>query len=71
MVKEFGSDWRTKLTSFEDRPFAAASIGQVHKAITLDGRHVALKIQVCHSYHSHNFSLHIYCVITIHLTTIL
>jgi len=27
-------------------PFAAASIGQVHKATMLDGRQVAIKIQV-------------------------
>lgn len=24
---EFGHDWRNKLNTFEDRPFAAASIG--------------------------------------------
>jgi aarF domain-containing kinase len=29
MVEEFGKDWRSKYASFEDKPFAAASIGQV------------------------------------------
>lgn len=29
MVKEFGKDWRSKFSTFEDKPFAAASIGQV------------------------------------------
>ncbi|KAL4238301.1 Atypical kinase coq8a [Mactra antiquata] len=45
MVAEFGSDWQSKLASFEERPFAAASIGQVHKGVLHDGRQVALKIQ--------------------------
>ncbi|CAO1403060.1 unnamed protein product [Diamesa serratosioi] len=45
MVKEFGKDWRTKFCTFEDKPFAAASIGQVHRGTTLDGIDVAVKIQ--------------------------
>lgn len=45
MKKEFGADWKSKLASFEDKPFAAASIGQVHKGVLHDGRDVALKIQ--------------------------
>lgn len=45
MKNEFGSEWRSKLKSFEDRPFAAASIGQVHRATLHDGMEVAIKIQ--------------------------
>lgn len=33
MVGEFGDDWRSKLRSFENKPFAAASIGQVRQEI--------------------------------------
>lgn len=33
------------MTSFEETPFAAASIGQVHHVQLLDGRHAAMKIQ--------------------------
>lgn len=29
MSKQLGADWRTKFADFEDKPFAAASIGQV------------------------------------------
>ncbi|ETN74063.1 ABC1 family protein [Necator americanus] len=45
MIASFGKDWRSQFRTFEDRPFAAASIGQVHKAVLLDGRKVAVKIQ--------------------------
>lgn len=42
---ELGSDWQSKLTSFDYEPMAAASIGQVHRAVTKDGMQVAMKIQ--------------------------
>lgn len=32
MQTELGDDWREKFEEFDDRPFAAASIGQVHSA---------------------------------------
>ncbi|XP_026146060.1 atypical kinase COQ8A, mitochondrial-like [Carassius auratus] len=42
---DLGPNWRDKLDVFEERPFAAASIGQVHLAKMKDGREVAMKIQ--------------------------
>ncbi|XP_066533541.1 atypical kinase COQ8A, mitochondrial [Hoplias malabaricus] len=42
---DLGPHWRDKLEMFEERPFAAASIGQVHLARMKDGREVAMKIQ--------------------------
>ncbi|KAB7499502.1 AarF domain-containing protein kinase 4 [Armadillidium nasatum] len=45
LVKDFGANWKSRLFSFDDRPFAAASIGQVHQAMLHDGRSVAMKIQ--------------------------
>lgn len=43
--EEWGAGWNDKLLYFSFAPIAAASIGQVHKAITLDGRMLAVKIQ--------------------------
>ncbi|VDN38861.1 unnamed protein product [Gongylonema pulchrum] len=45
MLNSFGVDWREKFATFEDTPFAAASIGQVHRAWLHTGEKVALKIQ--------------------------
>ena len=45
MKAELGEDWRNKFSVFDIKPFAAASIGQVHRATLLDGREVAIKIQ--------------------------
>lgn len=42
---EYGADWRARFREFDEQPVAAASIGQVHRAIATDGRVVALKIQ--------------------------
>ncbi|KAM3871177.1 atypical kinase COQ8A, mitochondrial [Diretmus argenteus] len=42
---DLGPNWRDKLEYFEEKPFAAASIGQVHLAKMKDGREVAMKIQ--------------------------
>ncbi len=45
LATELGQDWRSLFASFEDVPAAAASIGQVHRAVWADGRDVAVKIQ--------------------------
>lgn len=45
MKKNLGPDWRSRFQEFNEEPAAAASIGQVHKAIWKDGREVAVKIQ--------------------------
>ncbi|XP_075926621.1 atypical kinase COQ8B, mitochondrial-like [Petromyzon marinus] len=42
---ELGERWRDGLAEFNERPFAAASIGQVHLARLHDGRQVAMKVQ--------------------------
>ena len=45
LALELGARWRDSFQVFDDRPAAAASIGQVHKAVWHDGREVAVKIQ--------------------------
>jgi predicted unusual protein kinase regulating ubiquinone biosynthesis (AarF/ABC1/UbiB family) len=45
MVAELGPDWQSKFASFEHRPAAAASLGQVHRARSLDGAELACKLQ--------------------------
>ncbi len=42
---EWGNDWRKQFKWFNPRPIAAASIGQVHKAMTRDGQELAVKVQ--------------------------
>ena len=45
LVRTWGSDWEKGFRRFSFTPLAAASIGQVHAAVTGDGRHLALKVQ--------------------------
>jgi predicted unusual protein kinase regulating ubiquinone biosynthesis (AarF/ABC1/UbiB family) len=45
MRKEFGVPLDQVFSDFDERAFAAASIGQVHRATTLDGQDVVAKIQ--------------------------
>jgi predicted unusual protein kinase regulating ubiquinone biosynthesis (AarF/ABC1/UbiB family) len=42
---QWGNGWAKKFKHFSFTPMAAASIGQVHRAQTLDGRDLAIKIQ--------------------------
>jgi predicted unusual protein kinase regulating ubiquinone biosynthesis (AarF/ABC1/UbiB family) len=45
MRSELGPDWQKNFKSFGHAAAAAASLGQVHEAIGLDGRHLACKLQ--------------------------
>jgi predicted unusual protein kinase regulating ubiquinone biosynthesis (AarF/ABC1/UbiB family) len=45
MSAELGPDWEKKFETFEHHPAAAASLGQVHRARSLDGADLACKLQ--------------------------
>ncbi len=42
---EWGTNWHQQFARFDVRAFAAASIGQVHRARARDGRDLAVKVQ--------------------------
>ena len=45
MSAELGKDWQSNFNSFNQEAVAAASLGQVHRAESLDGQTVACKLQ--------------------------
>jgi len=45
LAEQLGRGWRERFVEFSDEPSAAASIGQVHRAVWRDGRAVAVKVQ--------------------------
>lgn len=45
MIKELGSDWKSKFLRFNMYPIAAASIGQVHEVTLKNGEDCVVKVQ--------------------------
>lgn len=45
LAAELGPRWKQRFRELDDAPAAAASIGQVHRAVWKDGREVAVKVQ--------------------------
>jgi len=45
MKAELGAEWEARYASFEHEAAAAASLGQVHRAVAHDGRALAAKLQ--------------------------
>ncbi|MDR3424520.1 MAG: AarF/ABC1/UbiB kinase family protein [Alphaproteobacteria bacterium] len=45
MLAELGADWEEKFKTFDHEACAAASLGQVHRAVAHDGRPLACKLQ--------------------------
>ncbi|WGD30049.1 AarF/ABC1/UbiB kinase family protein [Ancylobacter sp. WKF20] len=45
MMAELGPDWMSRFREFGKEPAAAASLGQVHRAVSLEGAALACKLQ--------------------------
>ncbi|CKH40713.1 ABC transporter ATP-binding protein [Mycolicibacterium smegmatis] len=41
---QLGTKWRDRFSSFDDKPVASASIGQVHKGIWSDGEELSIPV---------------------------
>ena len=45
MAAELGANWQSQFAEFDRTAISAASLGQVHKAVSLDGQPLAVKLQ--------------------------
>lgn len=45
MTAELGAGWKQRFASFDHEPAAAASLGQVHRARSIEGKDLACKLQ--------------------------
>lgn len=43
--EQLGGDWHRSFRSVTPKPVASASVAQVHRAVTHDGKHIVLKVQ--------------------------